>query len=246
MRQQAGDGARAGRVAVLAVAGLLLVVLLAVWAASIGRDAVLSGDGPGRREAVLDSPTPTPSPTGSASPRPETVTPSDPPAVVAALAWLVVGAFWLLLAGLGYLLLREVWRRARAVRRDAEPDEVEIDALGQPASLARQMERDASVQRAILEEGEPRTAIEACWQRFEVQAREAGLPREPWETSSEFTYRMLDLVGADPAATSTLARLYREARFSEHPMGEESREAARAALAAIQLGSAIVTRSESP
>lgn len=235
MQGQAADGARAGRTAVLAVAGLLLVALLAVWAASIGGEAVLSGDGPDRVAGERPTPTPTPSRSATGSPSPEDAVAGDPPALFSVLAYVVVAAFWLLVVVVGSLLLRELWRRVRGVRLEVEPDPVDIEHLDQPALVARQMERDASVQRRILEEGEPRTAIEACWHRFEVQAREAGLPREPWETSSEFTYRMLDLVGADSHATYVLGELYREARFSEHPLGEASREAARAALAAIQL-----------
>lgn len=230
------DGRRAGLVAVLAVAGLMLVAVLAVWAASIGRDAVLSGDGPERMQ--VDTPTPTPSATASVTEGPPPVDrkPSEPPAFFRVLALLVVAVFWLLLVAVVFFVLRGLWRQARLVRREPEPEQVEMDLLDQPAQVSEQMERDASTQRALLEEGTPRTAIEACWHRFEVQAREAGLPRKSWETSSEFTYRMLDLVGADPHAAYTLGELYREARFSEHPLGEEARTAARAALDAIQLG----------
>ncbi len=235
MRGQTTGGRRAGVVAVLAVAGLMLVAVLAVWAASIGRDAVLSGDGPERIQ--IDTPTPTPSVEANQAPGPPPGDrePSDPPAFLGALAVVVVALFWLLLVAGVFLALRGLWRQARLVRAEPEPAPVEMDVLAQPARVSEQMVRDASIQRALLDEGAPRTAIEACWQRFEVQAREAGLPRKPWETSSEFTYRMLDLVGADPHAALTLGELYREARFSEHPLGEEARSAARAALASIQL-----------
>ncbi|MBA3780418.1 MAG: DUF4129 domain-containing protein [Nocardioides sp.] len=246
MRGQTTGGTRAGVVAVLAVAGLMLVAVLAVWAASIGRDAVLSGDGPERMQ--IDTPTPTPTPSTSEGPGPPPINklPSEPPAFFRVLALLVVAVFWLLLAVVVFFVLRGLWRQARMMRREAEAAPVEIDMLepDQPARVSDQMERDASTQRALLEEGSPRTAIEACWHRFEVQAGEAGLARKSWETSSEFTYRMLDVVGADPHAAFTLGELYREARFSEHPLGEEARASARAALAAIQLGPRLRRASE--
>ncbi|WP_426244908.1 DUF4129 domain-containing protein [Nocardioides sp. LHG3406-4] len=233
MRGQTTGGTRAGVVAVLSVAGLMLVAVLAVWAASIGRDAVLSGEGPERVQVSTVPATPTAETTG---PLPAgTDQPGEPPALLGVLAGLVVIAFWVLVAAVAFLVVRALWGQARLARRVTDPAPVDFDVLDQPARVSEQMERDASIQRALLDEGTPRTAIEACWHRFEVQAREAGLPREPWETSSEFTYRMLDLVGADPHAVLTLGELYREARFSEHPLGEDARTAARAALQDIQL-----------
>jgi Domain of unknown function (DUF4129) len=81
--------------------------------------------------------------------------------------------------------------------------------------------------------GTPRNAIVACWDRFEEQAERAGLARRPWETSSEFTIRLLDLVSADGGSVARLERLYHEARFSEHPIGEEQRAEAVEALEAV-------------
>jgi hypothetical protein len=45
---------------------------------------------------------------------------------------------------------------------------------------------------------------------------------------------MLDRAGADSAAVTRLAELYREARFSEHELGEPDRQAALAALTTIR------------
>ncbi len=96
--------------------------------------------------------------------------------------------------------------------------------------MAEAIAADASGQRAALLEGTPRNAIVACWHRFEQQARSIGLAREPWETSSEFTLRLLDLVAAEPEAVAELAALYREARFSDHELSEATRQRASAAL----------------
>jgi hypothetical protein len=96
------------------------------------------------------------------------------------------------------------------------------------------MATDADEQLRLLLDGQPRNAIVACWHRFEMQAVEAGLARQPWETSSEFALRMLERADVDATAVSRLMELYREARFSEHDLDESHRTAAAAALRRIQ------------
>ena len=118
-------------------------------------------------------------------------------------------------------------RRERAV-------EVGFTTLGEPARLAQEIAADAAEQDAVLRDGDARNAIVAAWQRFEVQGAAAGVGRQPWETSSEYALRILDLVSADAGATHRLARLYREARFSDHPITEEHRARALDALAVIR------------
>ncbi len=139
---------------------------------------------------------------------------------------LVVGA--LLLARAAY----EAWKRrpGRAPERDA----LAFDTLGEPARLAAAITDDAREQDRLLLDGEARNAIVAAWQRFEVQGASAGVPRRSWETSSEYALRILDAVAADSGAVTRLARVYREARFSDHPITEEHRRAAIEALAEIR------------
>ena len=81
-------------------------------------------------------------------------------------------------------------------------------------------------QRELLTSGSPRNAIVACWHRFEEQASLVGVRRRQWETSSEFTLRVLDRVSADTSAVTTLAELYRDARHSRHEITEANRDAA--------------------
>ncbi|MEO1060281.1 MAG: DUF4129 domain-containing protein [Actinomycetota bacterium] len=89
---------------------------------------------------------------------------------------------------------------------------------------------DAVAQRAALAAGSPRNGIVRCWLRLEEEVAAAGLPRDPAETSAEFTERVLTSSSVDPGAISDLAALYREARFSEHALGEPARLAALDAL----------------
>ncbi len=113
--------------------------------------------------------------------------------------------------------------------------------------VAATITADASAQRAALGRGAPRNAIVECWLRLEATVTDAGVERNPADTSAELTERVLAGHDVDGAAISTLAALYREARFSEHPMGEESRRAAIEALDAVhdglrsELDSAMVT-----
>jgi hypothetical protein len=155
-------------------------------------------------------------------------------AVFTWIGWMIkiaaIGLF-LWLAYLGVRRVAQAWHDRR--RPEPRPHQVDFDVLEDPDALADQMREDADSQMAILLGGTPRNAIVACWDRFEEQAERVGLARRTWETSSEFTLRVLDYVAADEGAVSRLELLYHEARFSEHPMGEESRTAAVEALDAI-------------
>lgn len=124
------------------------------------------------------------------------------------------------------------------------PEHVDFDVLDDPEPLADEIREDAADQFALLLGGAPRNAIVACWDRFEEQAERVGAARKPWETSSEFTLRLLEAVAADQAAVRRLEGLYREARFSDHDIDESRRESALEALGAIHasLGAGVSPR----
>jgi len=153
-------------------------------------------------------------------------------AIRAALAAVVV---WLVFLGLRRLHEVVIVRR----RRPPRPEQVEFDVLDDAEPLAEEIRRDAADQLALLLFGTPRNAIVACWDRFEEQAERVRAARQPWETSSEFTLRLLDLVSADAAAVTRLESLYREARFSTHEIDESHRDSAVEALHAIHLSLAV-------
>ncbi|WP_134764525.1 DUF4129 domain-containing protein [Nocardioides sp. 1609] len=226
-------------VALLGATGVVLVLLLGVWAATAGPDDAFRSDGPDPDRITTSAPTAPPSTSAPAPPAAD----DDGALDDSDAGWLavVLGGVIFLAAALVVLaavaLAQSGLRRLRAPapapaprdrRPDDDPDLTVVDAVT----------RDADVQREILATGgtTPRNAIVECWHRFEVQADRAGIPREPWETSSEFTLRLLDLAGADGHAVARLAELYREARFSEHEVGEEHRVAALEALRRIHQG----------
>ncbi len=234
---------RSSATAVVAVLGsVLLVALLVTWAASIGPGDVLTGDGPATHRASPTSTTPTESLSGTPSPSPSSSEPerpsepSDHPVLYAFAIAVEVALGLLVLIFLVRLVRRVVEAWAERRRPDAPAETIAFDVLEVAHRVTDEIARDADAQRAVLLGGSPRNGIVECWHRFEQQAAAAGLARGPWETSSEFTLRVLDLAEADSATVERLAVLYREARFSGHPMDEEARAAAVRALDAIHAG----------
>ena len=229
---------RAGTLAVgSVVVTALFVVLLVAWASSIGPGGVLRGTGPdqaGPPPAAETSATPT----EAAESRPPVDRSHQPvPSWVRTLAFLVNTLVAVAIV-LGILLIARGgvrrWRLRRfRRRRRAGVDAVPFAVIEPPARIAREILADAGEQRQALLEGSPRNAVVACWHRFETQGGAAGVERRVWETSSEYTIRVLDLVDADAPAVSRLAALYREARFSEHDLTEADRQDAIEALDTI-------------
>jgi ABC-type transporter Mla MlaB component len=227
---------RAGALAFgFSLAGVVLVVLVLGIAAGVGPSGLTHGRA---HDALYHAPSPPPP---SSSPHghhpPPLALPHGQSSVpfagaiglvvrLALMAWLV----WLVLKGLLWLKEElESWRH-----REPPVPEIDFDVLDDPEPLVQEMRRDADDQLALLLGGEPRNAIVACWERFEEQAERAGLARRPWETSSEFTLRLLEVVSADSTAVARLAVLYREARFSDHLITEDSRQLALQALDRIR------------
>jgi hypothetical protein len=213
-------------VGVLAAVGLMLVML--TWASSIGPDEIVAGGGAPSYRTV----TPTVSEAADGAGRPRDGDGESHP-----LLWMIITITATFLASLVLLaaalsvvrwLLTRNWHRYR----ERDPDEIAFETIGVPA-LARAVADGAQGQRRALSEGSPRNAIVECWHRFEQQAASVGVHRFAWETSSEFTLRVLDDLSADTAAVTELADLYRDARHSQHEITEEMRGRARAALERI-------------
>ena len=59
------------------------------------------------------------------------------------------------------------------------------------------------------------------------------MPPDRAETSAEYVVRVLRALDLEPRPIAILAQLFREARFSEHPLGEDARSRARSALEAL-------------
>lgn len=226
---------RAGPLAVaLVAAGVVVAVVLITWAASIGPREVLRGDG--WQPESTSSATPQQGASATIAPDRSDDTERVPnnQGLLHVMA-LILNVAAVILAGVLIARLVRWARRARRERRTRLARQralgaAEFDVIEPAVAVARDLLADADAQRDLLGGSTPRNAVVACWHRFEVTGAAAGMERHEWETSSEYTLRILDLVAADTAAVTRLAGLYREARFSTHELTEADRAGALAAL----------------
>ena len=116
-------------------------------------------------------------------------------------------------------------RSARTLRRAAEPA---------PDDLARSVSHVLRAAIAQVAQGQVRDGIILCWHRLEETAGAVGLPRSPAETSTDLVTRLLACLPVSPEPLNRLAALYREARFSSHPLGAEAVAQARSDLAQLR------------
>ena len=139
-----------------------------------------------------------------------------------ALTWLVVGsaAALLLLAPAAVFVRR---RRARREHRAVVPDVAERVGADLRRSLAD-----------LRSERDPRLAVQRAYARMEESLGEIELSRAPDETPTEFTGRVLRVLGASAAAASDLTGLFEIARFSDHPMDEDDRRRAIASVRRVE------------
>lgn len=98
-------------------------------------------------------------------------------------------------------------------------DEVLADALGSALD--------------DLAHGSARNSIVAAWLRLEHASESEWFVRNPADTPSEFVERVLSSYTLDGEAIGRLAGLYREARFSSHPITDRQRDEAATCLATL-------------
>ncbi len=164
-------------------------------------------------------------PTGARSPAP-TATPATPHTsghggAGGALIVLAVGAALVAMTIGGYVIARAL-RRRQYVELDSEqpPDEPTADALRSAAA-------------ALATSADPRSAILACYRAMEQRLADAGTARRVADTPEELLDRAALSGLLLPEAAQQLAALFREARFSTHPMTEAHRAEAQSALGAV-------------
>lgn len=223
-------GSRGSRGAALVAPAVSLGLLVLVWAATAGPVAMLSPSGRTRTFAPLPSPSASVPEAGGqtlAETTRDVPQTHDLSWIGDLVAWAILLGVLAALVGAARFVAVHRWRRApRPLVLDVEPLPEERAA----AALAE----DARARLDALEAGDVRNGIVRCWARLEDAVAAAGLPRSRHETSAEYTVRVLHVLDLDPHAIGELARLYREARFSEHALTEDARAAAREALARLQ------------
>ncbi|MFC5729677.1 MULTISPECIES: DUF4129 domain-containing protein [Nocardioides] len=159
--------------------------------------------------------------------------PAEGPPLERILVWTVLALLAAILVAVLAQLRLMVWRRrleGGRVRRPGRPHSGEVpDDEDDDEALAEAL--DAGLDELAV--GPPRNAIVAAWLRLERAAVSERFARDPADTPSEFAERVLSSYALDAGAVGRLAALYREARFSEHPISEEQREQARSCLATL-------------
>ncbi|MBW8804856.1 MAG: DUF4129 domain-containing protein [Catenulisporales bacterium] len=150
--------------------------------------------------------------------------PPFPDYIVRTILYLILGAAIVLIAYGAIRLLRRHWfSRAQAPVVIFEELDRDVEQL---------TEAIAAGSRA-LDEGDAREAVIACYAAMENALSAEGNGRRAADTPEEFLRRVTGarLIPAAPA--ERLTDLFREARFSRHPVDEAKREQARQALNAI-------------
>ena len=103
------------------------------------------------------------------------------------------------------------------------------------ASMAEDEEDESALEMAVLAgrdalAGEARAAIIACYAAMETSLTEAGVPRLESDSPADLLARATQRGVVDGPAPRLLAALFREARFSSHPMDARHLDQARGAL----------------
>jgi hypothetical protein len=146
--------------------------------------------------------------------------------------WYVVLAVLALvfLAGLAYAYVR--------LRDELGGKPPQAPSAEPPLAAGALADAVASGRRALLDGSDARAAVIACYVAMEASLAGSGVVREDSDTPTDLLRRVADS-GLDIAAdAAALTGLFREARYSSHPMSDAQRDRAAAALngLAAQLG----------
>jgi hypothetical protein len=120
------------------------------------------------------------------------------------------------------------FERSRSARAPVREPEQGLDVFVAGAARA--------IDQALwtIRRGDVQHAIVACWVRLEDLAADVGVTRTPSNTSSELANRLLAEVRVSQEPVQRLEALYREARFSTHPMTGAAAAQAQADLLQIR------------
>lgn len=149
-------------------------------------------------------------------------------AVALVLGWATI-AVLVLGAAFCVLVMVRAWRASREDRTPAASDAPDLDL----EALAMAVSGDASQRLDALSVGTPAQGIIAAWTHLEATLHESGLPLPPSRTSTEVSVDVLRRFSVDESTLRTLADLYREARWSRHPLTEDDRTRAAQAYGAL-------------
>jgi hypothetical protein len=216
--------------------GLSLVVLAAALVAALAAVVVGAHVQPtGHGEVVTGSVNP-----GTLAPQSQPPQSGPPPLqrvhrnTVEGIAGIVLYAAYVIVAlVVAIVVIRFLLGLLRRPHRSRQTARVAAAELAAP-DLVEQM--TTAVGRAIdaLDtDGPAADAIIKCWQELIAAAEQAGVPPLASDTPQETINRVFGAGQVHAVPLRALAELYREARFSRHPMGADKVSAARGALTLI-------------
>jgi hypothetical protein len=210
--------------------GTAATLLLAAWVSAAGPVGVFARQDFSGKESSAPGedfgPGSGAPPTGDGLKRAD-VPQSDPTVVGAVelvMKLVLVVVVVIVLVAIGRALL-DRWR----ARRVSEPSAVAAVDVVPEVLLEAALEGERQLAR-----GTPANAVIAAWVALEDAVRSAGVRDDDSRTASELVTAVLRSHRVDRAPLDALAGLYREARFSRHPIAEEQRTLAREALLQVQ------------
>ncbi|MFI5853133.1 DUF4129 domain-containing protein [Streptomyces parvulus] len=118
--------------------------------------------------------------------------------------------------------------RRRGLTLPALPRRTDAPAEDEEAQLL--LSAVHSGRRALAGTGDARAAVIACYAAMEDALAASGVRRNASDSPADLLARAADAGLAPGAAAPRLTALFREARYSSHPMGATHREAAAGAL----------------
>jgi hypothetical protein len=140
--------------------------------------------------------------------------------VAAVLGWSLVVVIATAAATLAVVIARALLRAWRGRRVPPPEDALTADVV--PAAVLA----DQSERLAALGSGTPREGIIAAWARLEASIAIAGIPLMRSRTSTEVVLATLRSHDVPADTLEELAALFREARYSPHPLSEADRRRA--------------------
>ena len=207
-----------------------LTLLLVVWAAAVPRPERVI---PSLREGLeVKEQAP---PEGFGGYEPDVLVERDPTGfastsdtIAFVLGWVMITVL-VLAAGFCLFVIVRAWLAGHERRTPPVSSAADLDL----DALAVAVTTDSSTRLDALSAGTPAQGIVAAWSHLEATLHEAGVRLPPSRTSSEVALDTLRRFPVDPETLQSLAALYREARWSHHPLTEDDRARAATAYRAL-------------
>lgn len=220
--ERPGISPREERVTKLTVFGVF-----AICAATVISLIVIGSGRPTGVDPPRATPTVTPPPAPTPTPSPVRLGPRGHPGHPINLMPYLLALLGLLVAGILVLVIRLVLRYLSGLR--VGPSGI-VSAPPSAEADETRLAEAVSAGRLALGGDDSRAAVIACYAAMEASLAANGVGRQLSDSPADLLDRAAGAGLLTGRAPAVLADLFREARFSSHPMGPEHQRRARAAL----------------